>query len=101
MNIRKLAKERNIKYYCLKSRKELCKELGIENNIGKTAPMKITLTCVRDGEILLFKSINAVARAVDRNSASVLWYVNTGKRMIVYGPGLVVPPGYYMVTKSD
>ncbi len=57
MNIRKLAKERNIKYYCLKSRKELCKELGIENNIGKTAPMKITLTRVRDGEIYYSKAL--------------------------------------------
>ncbi len=66
MNIRKLAKERNIKYYCCKSRKELCEELGIENKLGITTPIKITLTCVRDGELFYFRSLNAVARAVDR-----------------------------------
>ena len=40
MNIRKLAKERKIKYYCCKSREDLCKELGIENKLGKTSPKK-------------------------------------------------------------
>ncbi len=99
MNIRKLAKERNIKYYCCKSRGQLCRELGIENKMGVTAPIRITLTRVRDGEILRFKSINAVARAVDRNTGSIAWYEKTKKPMCVIGPGPVVPPGYYIVTK--
>ena len=99
MNIRKLAKERKIKYYCCKSREDLCKELGIENKLGITAPIKITLTRVRDGELFYFRSLNAVARAVDRNTASVAWYKKTKKPMCVIGPGLVVPPGYYIVTK--
>ncbi len=100
MNIRKLAKEQNIKYYRCKSREELCKDLGIKNEIGVTAPRKITLKRVRDGEIILFQSLNAVARAVDRNVASVSWYEKTKKPMVVIGPGLVVPPGYYFVTKA-
>ena len=100
MNIRKLAKERNIKYYCCKSREELCEELGIENKIGVTAPKKITLKRVRDGEILRFRGLNAVARAVDRNVASVSWYEKTKKPVVVIGPGPVMPPGYYFVTKA-
>ncbi len=100
MNVRKLAKERKIKYYCCKSREDLCEELGIENKIGKTSPIEITLKRVRDGEILCFKSINAVARAVDRKAASVAWYEKTKKPMFVVGPGLVVPPGQYIVVKK-
>ncbi len=100
MNIRKLAKERNIKYYCCKSREDLCKELGIENELGKTSPREIILKRVRDGELFRLRSINAVARAVDRNAASVAWYVKTKKPMVVIGPGPVVPPGYYFVTKA-
>ncbi len=99
MNIRKLAKEKKIKYYCCKSREDLCEELGIENELGKTSPKEITLKRVRDGELFCFKSINAVARAVDRNTASVAWYEKTKKPMCVIGPGPVVPPGYYIVTK--
>ena len=99
MNICKVAKERNIKYYCCKSRKELCEELGIENKVGITAPIKITLTRVRDGELFYFRSLNAVARAVDRNTASVAWYEKTKKAMCVIGPGPVVPPGKYIITK--
>ena len=99
-NVRKLAKERKIKYYCCKSREDLCKELGIENKLGKTAQRETTLRHVRDGELFCFPSINAVARAVDRNSASVTWYEKTKKSMYVIGPGLVVPPGRYIVTKA-
>ena len=99
MNIRELAKERKIKYYCCKSRKALCEELGIEDRLGRTSPRETTLKRVRDGKIFIFKSINAVARAVDRNSASVAWYVKTKKPMYVIGPGPIIPPGRYMVTK--
>ncbi len=99
MNICKLAKERKIKYYCCKSREDLCRELGIENKLGKTSPKETTLRRVRDGELFYFQSINAVARAVDRNTASVAWYEKTKKPMYVIGPGLVVPPGKYIVTK--
>jgi hypothetical protein len=46
MNIRKLAKEINIKYYCCKSREALCKELGIENELGKNLTKRNhTKTC--------------------------------------------------------
>ncbi len=84
MNIRELAKERKIKYYCCKSRKALCEELGIKDRLGRTSPRETTLKRVRDGKIFTFKSTNAVARAVDRNSASVAWYVKTKKTNVCY-----------------
>jgi hypothetical protein len=63
------------------------------------APRKTTLRRVRDGKELYFPSVNALEKAVDRNIGSVQYYEKTKKPMPVIGPGLVVPPGKYIVTK--
>ena len=100
--LRELAKERNIKYYCHKSKEELCKELGLKHiphTPGKYDPIKTTIRRVSDGEIICFQSLTALAKSVGRNTVSVSWYEKTKKPMPVVGPGLVVPPGQYIVSK--
>ena len=99
----KLAKERKIKYYCFKSKEELCKELGLDYTPyipGKTkTPIKTLIRRVSDGETLYFQSFTALARSVGKNTVSVSYYEKVKKPMPVVGPGLAVPPGQYIVEK--
>ena len=101
--VREIAKERKIKHYCRKSKKELCEELGITYIPHKpgaiAAPMKTMIRCVNDGRKLYFPSLSALAKAVGRNTVSVSYYEKVKKPMFVVGPGLVVPPGQYIVEK--
>ncbi len=75
--LRELAKERKIKYYCLKSEKELCEELGLEYTPYTpgimVAPIKTMIRCVTTGDILYFPSLTALAKSVGRNTVSVSW----------------------------
>ena len=101
--LRELAKERKIKYYCLKSKEELCEELGmtyIPHKPGAiAAPMRTMIIRVSDGEKLHFPSLSALAKAVGRNTVSVSYYEKVKKPMSVVGPGLIVSPGRYIVEK--
>ena len=101
--LRKLAKERKIKYYTYKSKKKLCEELGmiyIPHKPGAiAAPMRTMIRRVSDGKELHFPSLSALARAVGRNTVSVSYYEKVKKPMPVVGPGLAVPPGQYIVEK--
>ena len=103
--LRELAKERKIKYYDNKSKEELCKELGLDYipytpGVIIRTPIKTTLRCVNDDKIIYFPSFIALAKSVERNIGSVLYYEKTKKPMSVVGPGLVVPPGQYVVEKA-
>ncbi len=101
----KLSKERKIKCYCRKSKKELCEELGL-NYIPYTpgviirTPIKTKLRCVNSDKIIYFPSFIALAKSVERNIGSVSYYERTKKPMPVVGPGLTVPPGMYIVEKA-
>ncbi len=80
--LRKLAKEKGIKYCCFKSKEELCKELGlnyIPYTLGKYNPIKTVIKRVSDGETLHFQSFTALAKAVGRNTVSVSYYERTKK----------------------
>ena len=100
--LRKCAKEKGIKYYCFKSKEELCKELGlnyIPYTSGKHNPIKTLIRRVSDGETLYFQSLSALARSVGKNTVSVSYYERTKKLMSVVEPGLAVPTGQYIVEK--
>ncbi len=100
--LRTLAKEKGIKYYCFKNKEELCKELGLDYvpyTSGKHNPIKTSIRRVGDGEILHFQSFTALAKAVGKNAVSVSYYERTKKPMSVVGSGLAVPPGQYIVEK--
>ncbi len=100
----KLSKERKIKRYCRKSKKELCEELGL-NYVPYTpgaikVPIKTKLRCTNGDKIIYFPSFIALAKSVERNIGSVLYYEKTKKPMSVVGSGLAVPPGMYIVEKA-
>ncbi len=100
--LRKLAKEKEIKYYCFKSKEELCKELGLDYipyTPGKHNPIKTLIRRVSDGETIYFQSLSALARSVGKNTVSVSYYEKTKKPMTVVEPGLRVTPGQYIVEK--
>ena len=103
--LRELAKERKIKYYCFKSKKELCEELGLEYTPYTpgiiTAPRKTTLRRVRDGKELYFPSVNALTKALNRNIGSILYYEKTKKPMLVVRLELIVSPGEYIIIERS
>ena len=61
--------------------------------------IKTTIRRADRGEKLYFPSFSALAKSVERNIGSVLYYEKTKKPMPVVGPGLAVPPGMYIVEK--
>ena len=94
--LRELAKERKIKYHCLKSKEELGMTYISHKPGAIAAPM---IRRVSDGEKLHFPSLSALAKAVGRNTVSVSYYEKVKKPMSVVGPGLIVSPGRYIVEK--
>ena len=100
--LRKSAKEKGIKYYCLKSKEELCKELGfnyVPYALGKYDPIKTLIRRVSDGKTFYFQSLTALARSVGKNTVSVSYHEKAKKPMSVVEPGLGIPPGRYIVEK--
>ncbi len=100
--LRKLAKEKGIKYYCLKNKEELCKELGLDYvpyALGKYDPIKTLIRRVSDGKTFYFQSLTALARLVGKNTVSVSYYEKAKKPMSVVELGLGIPPGQYIVEK--
>ena len=100
--LRALTGEKKIRHYYVKSKKELCEALGIEHEPcvrRKITP--VTIRCVEKDETTHFPSISALAKAMEKNIGSIVWYEKT-KRPISVETDVsqgVMPPGKYIIDR--